>query len=329
MKRAEQYIALDRVRDTYLRIHKKPVGPKTAERLFSHFVELSQFEDSQALYEAGSAACESALFGTLDSTPVRLERLEAADSCLEKARSLEIKRSIGSASLKQTTPDRTRELRITTAQSRLPIYYDIINYGTPSKKGLVTARDKHIETMTTAANLLSQAKAAEHSGRAGSYIGLCFELLAIGGIDRLTSRRVTITPGFARSDIGYPYPQQTHDLQVIEFSDGNIGAITPLESKATLKVRHSMRYEAGLIGGWSHLLRSGISYEEAVSLLTHEAASTPLSGDEKDQLNMLTEAVIHTVRHYKRSSDYGRHCLNLTKCKIAKTNRVSQNATAA
>lgn len=314
------FTRLDAAREPYMRIHKRPVGPKTAERLFLHYRELSEFQDSQAMYEAGSAAAEAMLSGTHFDTDTRKELVLAAEECWQFALQLELERAAASAYRRETTPDRTREFRIVTALSRIPILEDLVDRK-PTKSSLKKAQLQQLDITEQAVAELESARDAQYEGRAGTYLGVCNEMLAIAATDRLLSSRIIAFPSTARADHGYPYPEQTHDIQILGFHGQNIRQVTPLEAKNQLRPRHSMRYEAALLGGQQHLLGAGLTHREAVDLMINEAQGAVLTEDDRQRLTGITDSVIHVIRHWHRAEDFGRHCLKSAECRVVPQQR--------
>lgn len=310
------YARLDMAREPYMRIHKRPVGPKTAERLFLHYIELSEFQDPQAMYEAGSAAAEAMLAGTHFNSEMRSDLVYAAATAWQYALELQTERAADNAEARGREPDRTAEFRIAAAMSRIPILEDLVDKK-PTKDTLRNAQRLQLMVTQEAVAQLESAQEAGWQARAGNYLGLCNELLAICATDRLQSARIIAFPSNARADSGYPYPKQTHDIQILSFDGPVIRQVTPLESKNRLRPGHSMRYEAALLGGEQHLLASGLTHGEAVHLMTAEADGHELSSEDTRSLSEITDSVIHVVRHWHRAKDFGRHCLNNTECRIA------------
>lgn len=69
-------------REKYMLIHKKPVGPRTAEKLFSLYQCLSETQEPQKMYSAGWAAAEAGLVGVHMTADKRCTYIEAAEDCL-------------------------------------------------------------------------------------------------------------------------------------------------------------------------------------------------------------------------------------------------------
>lgn len=303
-------------RERYMLIHKIPVGPKTAERLFLLYEELSQHQEPATLYKAGWAAAESGLVGTHLSPDERSSRICAAQSCWEYALTLEQERAANSAWITDKPPARTEELHIATALASIPVLVEI-PYGKPSKPAVRMAHTGLLQVARQ--NVDEMLLAKKHYGREGrssNHRGLGYEHLTQLSISRMLSARIVPIASFARSASGAHYPSQTHDVQFLNLDRGNIMSVTPIEVKSKLKNRVYKRYQdVGLVAGYELIERGETALSQAIELFEQEALGTA-TPDEIGVLAEMTDSVIHSIRHFRRPERYGKHCLGALRCEL-------------
>lgn len=302
-------------RDAYLRIHKRLVGPGTAEKLSFLYRELSQEQTPRGMYEAGWAAAEAAMTGTRLEPAERHYLVAAARDCWEYAARCETERAASSAYLKNTTPDRSTELRIINALAVTPLIEGIVR-GRPDKQQRGAAYDALLGAAEEAAGELLIAHRHRMGGRVGNALGVVHEVNTLLLINRLLSSRIIALPSLARADSGRDYPEQTHDVQILNLNGNVIRDIVPLEVKSRLKGKFLERYEAALLSGRQHLLiHTPETAAETAAMLCRERAGQA-SPDDLATLQTMTDAVIHVIRHHKRADDFGRHCADPRRCDL-------------
>lgn len=301
-------------RERYMLIHKRPVGPKTAERLFFLYEELSETQRPQEMYMAGWAVAEAGLMATRLDPETRHNYIASANDCWEYALQLEQERAAQKAWRKSTTPSTIETYRIAGALATIPVL-EQIPYGKPSKQAVLKMHQDLLTIARSNADDMNTAKQYFGSdGRTSNHRGLGYEHIAQLSISRLHSARLIPVPSFARSDNGSYYPSQTHDLQVLNLNGGDINFVTPLEVKSKNLQKFYTRYqEVGLVFGTGMIDEGEAAVTKAVELFEAEHDGTA-SPEDIAALDHLTESVVHSIRHFRRPERYGKHCLGAMRC---------------
>lgn len=300
--------------DSYHKIHKRFVGPATADKLRDFSESLSQTERPREMYAAGWAAAEAALVGTMYPTEERVGLAQRARECWEKSLLLEQERALQSAVHRGNAPDTTDQYRIASTLALAPIIEAIPQGIIP--KG--TLRDCYRQLLDTAElnnHDMLMAGETDMEGRASSHMGVAYEQIAALGINRLMSSRIVSLFSLARSGTGFHYPHQTHDMMVLNLDKNNIIRVTPTEVKSQLKVKFSNRYEAALVGGKAILGNDRQLIGHTLGLFKKELERT-ISPEETASLDAISDSIIHSVRHHHRAEKFGRHCLDIDSCSL-------------
>lgn len=303
--------------DAYFRIHKRLVGPKTANRLSFLYSELSKQQDSKSMFEAGWAAAEAAIVGEGLNPDDQQYLIEAMKSCWEYALVLERERAASTYRVYETgyTPDRTGELRIATALAAYPVLSELSS-GRPSKSAIKLYRSNLADVASIGLQELISSMQDGIEGRVGTYKGIANELIVLMLINRKESTRLLGIPSIARADSGKFYPEQTHDVQIIGMNGDKIVSIVPFEVKSRYRDRFSLRYDAALICGRDHLnIEKPIDVAELLALLIDDTEGSNNNSID-DYLDQKSSIIIHMLRHHKRSKEFGKHCRNTDRCNI-------------
>lgn len=276
----------------YHLIHKHLVGPKTAERLMRHYIELTQSQSIERMYEAGWAATEAALVAKDRPHDERLEMLQAGDAAWEYSHELAMERQA-----ERQKPAYIRAFRIETTRSALPVLETIV-----TEEFSEDARKVAFESLLkVAAKTLEHARQSrqENSGHFSGYCGLHNEQLGQLAIDRNFASNTFATTSLARSDSGVHYPRATHDIQVLPFypSDDNSN-ITPIEVKT--KSSRSSRYQSPVLSAKHHLQIDDLAQAFFAHELFEKEFYHPeaLEVHEATRLSQLTDAVTERIDEY-------------------------------
>ena len=293
-----------RIRERYMLIHKRPVGPKTADTLSFFFNKLSYSEQSSSRYIAGWSATEAGLVGTDKSIEWRNAQILEGQSCWQLARESEMEHAINVAENRGTAISTLQVNRFGVALALSPVLAQIPGENIDKE----TLRSSYADLLSIAEGNLHDLHDPTQSKHASNLRSFAFEIGSLLACNRLLSRRLIAIPAFARSDDGNRYPSETHDIQILSLDRGDIEKIIPIEVKSTLIDRYFERYDAALIGGHHDLLLDDeLSIDDFVTLLRRE-----FDGDansyEIAYLEQTTDSIIHTIRHYSRASEFGRHC---------------------
>lgn len=301
-------------RERYMLIHKHPVGPKTAERLFLLYEELSKSQQPQEMYRAGWAAAEASMVGGMLPAGERVQLAKAASECWEFALQLERERAAHNAWRKSTHPSTTGEYRIATTLASAPIF-EALPQGRPPKQLLLDTHERLVSIAESNVTDMRMYRQQGWEGRYSNHRGFGYEQISQLAISRLLTSRLIATTSMARADSGAYYPWQTHDLQIISLDRETITRITPAEVKTRLRPAYFQRYDAALIGGRRLIGDNDNAVHQTVSLFRQEL-NGEISAEGLDYLDGLTDEVIHAIRHYHRAEEFGRHCVNASRCQL-------------
>ncbi len=305
---------LDTPYDTYHRIHKRFVGPATAERLVQLHESLTETQQPREMYAAGWAAAEASLVGIHYDLSERSRLAHAAEDCWEYALQLEQERAAKNGWLRDVWPDGTDQYRIASTLALAPII-EAIPKGIIPKRTLRSTYENLLTVAELNYNDMQTSIQADFSGRAASHQGVAYEQIASLGINRLMSSRIVSLPSLARSGSGFHYPKQTHDVMILNLDKNNIARATPTEVKSTLKIKVSNRYEAALFGGKATLGQSRENIGVALVAFRNELNGTQ-TDEERVLLETISNSLIHSIRHHHRAKEFGRHCLDLSECRL-------------
>ena len=268
----------------YHKIHKRLVGPASADRLLQHYLELTQTQSVERFYEAGWAATEASLVAKDRPLRDRIGMIAAASSAWQYAEELASERA-----REHDYPDYVRSLRIQTALGFLPLFSAVIDGDfTPANRkkayeSLLVLSDK---TIGLAEEALDNSQPV-----ASNYRGLAHEQNTMKSINHLFSDHLLGAPSLARSDNGTHYPRNTHDVQVMHFWGRRPDVVKPLEVKSKVEPR---RYDHGVVVAKRHL--GGASIQAARRLhdafLTEYTEPNILSDPERALIGTATTNVL-------------------------------------
>ncbi len=283
----------------YHKIHKRLVGPKTADRLMQHFVELTQTQDVKEMYEAGWAAAEAALVAKGRPRRDRLEMLQAGGEAWEYARQLAYERAY-----RRERPQFDRALRIETTQSAYPVLESMVL----GQHDITARRDafaRLLEVTRKTGELGVDAK-SRNLPSAGSYFGLINEQNTMLAINRLDSSHLFAATSLARADDGNYYPEDTHDVQVIsQFKkmgqDRRKLRITPVEVKSTTMPVH---YAHPVVSARYHMhVHNPQEAAQLTELFRKEFQKEQLDSDQQFWLDDITTDLINMISIYQKTTE--------------------------
>lgn len=235
--------------DSYLKIHKVLVGNKGGEYLEELGEVLEHEYMPQYLDAAGWAFAESSLARESLSTVSRVNLLIRAESCWRRA--LEAQESVNKVIYEDTS-----QYRLALNLAFAPLMKSIV-------AGNITAsiREKTFCDVLALAQLSSvQRDLARQSGNIeaiGDHIGFGHECNALLTLLYLDDPRYVPLPSPTRSGTGYDYPDQTHDMIVINQHWGKVLKVIPVEIKAKASLSDIKRYKALIVRGKMHLSVTG------------------------------------------------------------------------
>lgn len=300
-------------RESYMLIHKRPVGPKTAEKLFSLYEQYTRFHEYRMQYVAGWAALEASIVGTeLDST-TRIQLVDAAQDSWEYALKLKQEHAATMAWYKDKTPATAGEYRIATSLATIGVFREL-PLGKPSLESIANMHSSMVDIMVMNDADMRIAERHKLHGRAAEHKGLVVEHLAMCAVNRMLSSRVIAIPSFARSDSGMYYPDQTHDIQMLYLNGGTVSDVIPNEVKSRRSGNAFNRYtHSGLVFGEEITQKGAFSLSTQVRRFVAELNDTIEPYDEF-MLQDVTDSVMHSIRHFKRPEISGIHCTVKRRC---------------
>ncbi len=239
-----------RAYDAYHRMHKILVGPAGGLQLESIAASLNQEWMPRYLNVAGWAAAEAALVGRDRPAAQRVRLLDQAAESWERA----------ILSQEQINGNPHHEwLQEDTTSYRFALDLAFV----PLMKALATGNVMDAVREQTFADTLAIAQAstvqrhlASQSGDTDAmsdHSGFGHECNTLLTLLYMNDPRYFPLPSIARAGTGYDYPNQTHDIMVINQHWGEILKIVPVEIKAATTLRDLKRYEALIVRGKMHL----------------------------------------------------------------------------
>jgi hypothetical protein len=295
----------------YERMHKRLVGPKTADKLFRIHNDLVGAPlDTDYLSTAGWAAAEAAIVAVDRTREERLDVLQCATDAWDLA--IEHRREERRFQTEEEEYGDVALSRLQLSRIFIPLMESMIR-GDVTKQTRAQLYDQLLVLAAKNAIALQGAQATRQE--AGGFIGLAHEVNAMLAVNRLQSPTLIAMPALARADSGHFHPEQTHDIELLHLQWGEIKGVTPMESKARPKTRHYQRYQAAIVGGRIHLFtKKGTSPVDTVLLFLKEDKGELLTED-YEELDGMTDTIVHLARHQLSDDpDVPVHCRDIIRC---------------
>jgi hypothetical protein len=297
--------------DAYERIHKRLVGPKTADKLLWIHDELTAISlHTDYLTVAGWAAAEAALVATDRPQEDRLAYLDLASKSWNDAVACQRARNLDRGLTEDYQHANIGRLQLPSVF--LPLMEGMIR-GDVSKQVRAKVYDNLL--FLAAQNSVGLVDATKNHRECGPHIGLGHEINAMLAVNRLQSPTLIAMPALARADSGRFHPQQTHDIDLLHLNWGEVTGVTTIESKARPKEKHYKRYEAAIVGGKIHLYtKNGVSPIDTVLLFLKEQDGV-ITDEERTELEDMTDVIVHLARHQLADKpDIPPHCRDVARC---------------
>lgn len=239
--------------ERYLRMHKVLVGNSGAEELEQVHASLREEAMPRYLYVAGWAAAEAAVANNNRPTEQRLQLLDDGIACWVRGMYNQqwLNTYGNSHTLEHSAP-----LRSAVAVATAPLLKGII-LGDITKETMRTVFEDSLRIAQANVVCLDIASKERDTDAVADHLGLAYEMNAQLLVNRWLSPTRFLIPSFARSDTGYYYPDQTHDLLAVHQKWGKIYNIAPVEIKSSASARDRERYRALLVRGKMHLSIEG------------------------------------------------------------------------
>lgn len=276
--RKDWSFAPNRAYDAYFRMHKVFVGESGGRKLEAIADQLEDEWMPGYMDVAGWAAAEAALVQKDRSAADRIELINQAVEFWERGlvSQEQINRDEGHEWLQEDSESYRLALNLAFAPL---IKAMIVGNVTESTRERVFA-----DTLAIAQASIVQlhlAHAAGDKSATSDHSGLGHELNALLTLLYMNDPRYLPLPSHARAGSGYDYPEQTHDIVVINQHWGNILKIVPIEIKAKSSRRDLQRYKALIVRGKMHLSVPGkYASEHTTNALAAMYEGTGTAADE-------------------------------------------------
>lgn len=289
--------------DDYYRIHKVFVGQSGARLLREIHLDLQGDTSPKHLNTAGWCAAEAALVDDSMPTVERIGLMRSAEACWERALYAQ---EIVNEAIDPSEVEDDATLRLALNLAFAPLMNAMI-------AGNVTEpiREQVFADVLALADLAGiQRKLAHSEGSldaVGHLLGFEHECNAHLALLHINDARYIPLPSSARGGSGTTYPEQTHDIVVINQHWGKIRKVVPLEIKSKASLSDIKRYDALVIRGKMHLSITGrYSPEhtrEAFAAYYNDTASR------RDNLTVyqVTSTVKELLRLYQQGNVRGNH----------------------
>lgn len=238
----------------YHKIHKVMVGEKSVPKLLLIYESLRGEAMPKYLDTAAWAAAEAALISKSMSAVDRNALVERAEACWSRA--IDQQEKINQLSKASEMCEDSAPFRYAVNLAFTPIMHALV-------AGNVTevTREKvfvDVLSISQLAGLQRDLATKEGASNAvGDLLGLEHECNAHLVLLYMNDPRYIPLPSSARSGSGHDYPEQTHDIQLLNQHWGEIRKTIPIEIKSKASLRDIKRYEALIIRGKMHMSIEG------------------------------------------------------------------------
>jgi len=281
----------------YNQMPKDFVGPTEADVLFSMHEAMMNAHDSWSyLYVAGSAAAESGLMATHLDKDERHDRIDAAESAWREAQDRFIFKhhtDEWSNSKRYSIPDRIEMHRLFCV-----LYHDMVDENVTA----TTMQRLHQNLIHLAAANIVEHDDATLIGDYGAIAmrrGLAYELGTLMTITRLMCPSFFAIPATARADHGGFFPEQTHDVRLIQQSWGEVQWCVPYEVKPA-DGPYTERYRSAFVRGRVELLLPSSSEPLDLTRYMDAEQKGTLPPQHVRELNEITSRVLTLAGDYKK-----------------------------
>jgi hypothetical protein len=287
--------------EKYLLIHKVLVGNRGAQQLEGIYHALKDEFMPRYLSAAGWAAAESAMVRT--DMPVR-DRLTLLDGAVETWRTALDHQQW----LNAVEPDERIEH---SAPHRIALDIAVA----PLLAGIVTGGISKADRKRAFVDCLNIAESnavyidlmAKNKNRYGlaDHLGFGYECNALLSFNRGLTRTWFAIPSMNRSDTGYRYRHQTHDLLAIHLQGGKLESATPIEIKSKASLRDRQRYDALLVRGKMHLSTEGKHAPKYTLAAIAAVYGGRPTREERNIVDNASERILAMVRDYRAGRKIG------------------------
>jgi hypothetical protein len=297
--------------DRYLRIHKHLVGPASAGLLINIALDLAEQDSPSYRFAAGSAAAEAALVSN-ERRNVRLGYLDDAEKYWEDAiRERNTRDSVLDPELDVTS---AAVYRMLTSHTYLPLMREMVR-GYITEETLDDTYDALLKLASQLIFDIDTLNRSQHHDMASPYVGLVHEVIDLLSLNNFRRPWQIAMPSLYRADHGLHYPEQTHDLQMLDIQWGKIKNVTTIESKASSVVGMNGRYQAVVISGGNHLgiKNPGLPAQTIYFFLKQREGT--ITEDELLYLERTIFTAHHLAQHQSlKLPNVSSHCPDIYQC---------------
>jgi hypothetical protein len=283
--------------EDYNRIHKVYVGQSGARLLQEIHDELRIDESPKHLNAAGWCAAEAALVNESLPAVERMSLMRSAEDCWERAI---VAQEETNAKLDSIDVEDDSVFRVALNLAFTPLMKAMV-------AGNVTAsiREQVFADVLALAQLAGiQRKLANRDGSldaVGHLLGFEHECNAHLTLLHIDDPRYVPLPSSARGGSGTSYPEQTHDIVVVNQHWGKIRKVIPLEIKSKASLGDIKRYDALVVRGKMHLSITGRYSPE----FTREAFAAYYDDTATRRDNLTVYQVTATIKELLKISPLG------------------------
>lgn len=283
--------------DTYHKIPKVFVQTDEVPELVEISDALRNESLPRYLEAAGWAAAEAALVGYDMEAAKRHELLRDAEDAWERA--LTAQQNINESEAHQWLREASAPFRMALDLAHLPLMKALVAGDiTPA-----TIERVFVDTLMVAQAAdvqLHLARQANDHEESADLLGFGHECTALLTLLYLNDPRYVPIPSSTRAGAGYDYPNQTHDISVINQHFGDILKVIPVEVKSKASLHDLRRYDALIVRGKMHLSLPGMYLPQH----THEAFAAAYEGNatkiQRATVANATNVFCDLLKHYQK-----------------------------
>lgn len=283
----------------YHKIHKVFVNDSTAATLAGIASRLEDETLPDAMNAAAWAYTEAAIVGSGSSESERLAWVERAEDIW--IRSITTQDLINQSEDHSYLREDSGPYRSALAIAHVPLIEGLIR-GNITNEALEHAFCDVLAIGQQAGVQRQLAFEAGDKPAANDFIGFEHEVNAILALLHMNDPRYICLPSSARAGSGTTYPDQTHDLIVINQHWGRLLDIAPVEVKAKASQNDIRRYKALIVRGKMHLASEGKHTPEHA----REAFCAYYEGLASDEQTEMVEQIKATIKELLKLYRSGR-----------------------
>lgn len=283
--------------DAYHRIHKVFVGEKSADLLETISQSLRDEQIPEYLNVSAWSAAEAALVEIDSTSQHRTELLRNAEMAWKRA--IQSQETINHAPQYDYMREDAASYRYALSIAFLPLMQSIVERDVSQSAREVVFADV-IAVAQSAGVQRHLAYQAGDKDSVSDFLGFEHECNALLSLLHMDDPRYIPLPSLARSGSGYDYPEQTHDITVVNQHWGRILKVTPVEIKSAASLHDLKRYQALIIRGKMHLSVEGKYMPEHTRGAFARSFDGSASQQDKDIASRVTACTRDLLQLYQK-----------------------------